>query len=791
MQNNLKRIEYDEIKNLVKKYTKTYIGKNLLDEMLPDYNKDRVISNLEKTNCAFSLINSFQSIPIDYFDNIDVFIKTLDSGSGLSAKALLEIAKVLKMSEEVHDYYFKNRDSLEGDFSSIENYFSNLFYNKDLEKRITDAIIDETSIADNASSKLATLRRNRRSLEQQIKEKLNKFIHSSTYSKYLMDNLVTLRNDRYVVPVKAEYKSQIKGSVLDMSSTGTTLFIEPAVIFDLNNDINNIKLEEEIEIEKILLGLSLNLMPYTNQIKNNVQILGNLDFIFAKAKYSMEINGIIPKINDNKLVVLDKARHPLIDKNKVVPINVSIGNDYNNLIISGPNTGGKTVTLKTVGLLLAMAYSGIMIPANESSEIYVFDNIFVDIGDEQSIEENLSTFSSHMVNIKEITQNATDKSIILIDELGSGTDPEEGASLAIAILEYFNSIGATTICTTHYKELKNYALVTPCFKTASSDFDIENLRPTYKLIIGVPGKSNAIAISKKLGIDDIIIENAKSKIDNDSVHIEDLLKEIYLEKEELDKKLDEANKNLEQAKLLTKNLKRDNQKLDEEAEAIISKAKKEAFEILTDAKEEASDLIRELNNPKVNSKDANNIRNKLNDSIKNIYKDVKKKKDPNEVIDINELSIGDEVFVNSLELNGNIVNIKNNKEVIVRIGNFDQLIKLNDIDLIRKASSIKPIKENKVDSSNKLSSMKAKEIASEINLIGLTVDEAVSILDKYIDDSVLAKIDEIRIVHGKGTGKLREGIQRYLKSNNRIESFRIGGYFEGQMGVTIAKIKRD
>ena len=511
LQKYLDKLEYNKILEKVADYCCTYIGKNNILELLPSNSKEIVELQLTQTSSALNLLYRKGEPAINNIANIELWIKNLESYNSLSAKALLEVAGVLQTARSLNDYFFADESFDLSEFSALEDLFSMLYSNKTIEDNILNSIIDENTISDDASRSLSLLRKNRRKFEQDIRDKLSNFIHSS-YSKYLMDSIITIRNDRFVIPVKEEYKDHISGAILDMSASGSTVYIEPSAIFELNNKINGIKAEEAIEIEKILKNLSLSLFPIASKLKISLETIGKIDFIFAKAKYSKKINGVCPIINDEQQIFLYGARHPLIDEKSVVPIDISLGKDYTSLLITGPNTGGKTVTLKTVGLFCLMACSGLLIPANENSSIYVFDNIFADIGDEQSIQESLSTFSSHMINIINILKEATSNSLVLIDELGSGTDPVEGSSLAISILEHFYKIGALTICTTHYPELKKYALTHAGFENASSDFDVENLRSTYKLLIGVPGKSNAFAISKKLGLSDEIINRAQTFI---------------------------------------------------------------------------------------------------------------------------------------------------------------------------------------------------------------------------------------------------------------------------------------
>lgn len=606
----------------------------------------------------------------------------------------------------------------------------------------------------------------------------------------MQENVVTIRNERYVIPVKQEYRSYVKGFVHDMSASGSTVFIEPLAVFELNNELNNLKIDENAEIERILYNLSCQLFPYTNELKLDVSIIGKLDFIFAKAKYSNSIKGITPEINTKKFVNLINARHPLIDENKVVPTTLSIGKNFSLLIITGPNTGGKTVTLKTVGLLELMACSGLNIPASEKSSIYVFDEIFADIGDDQSISDSLSTFSSHMINISKILNTATENSLILVDELGSGTDPLEGANLAISILEYFKNNNILTIATTHYQELKRYALVTPNVQNASVEFDIENLKPTYKLLLGIPGKSNAFAISEKLGIKKEIIDKARSLLDKQDVDIETLLKKIYDDKIIIEKEKEEIQKNLNQIELLKKSLQRDDSKLKMKEKELIDNAKIQARDILLDAKDEASKLINQMKQIETDYgaiDELNKLRNKLNSSIKEkSIKDTAKNTAANP-ISKDLIKQGLKVYITNLNQNGIVISSKINKndEVSVQIGVIKTNINIKYLEAAKELKNdlTKPV----ISSTPKVS--KTRTANSEINVIGLNVSEAIPIVDKFLDDCFLAKLQTARIVHGKGTGKLRQGIHSFLKKHKRVKSFRIGTYGEGEMGVTIVELR--
>ena len=749
----LNLLEYDKFIQILIKYCKTYLGKAQVEKLTPKFNKLDVINLLSETNEAVSLIYRKSSLPLSDIPSIEIPIKQLESNSTLSAKSLLEVASILKISRELREYFYSDDEFDTNSFPIMSDHFSKLYANKGIEDKIFSIILDENTIADNSSNKLASLRRTSRKLEQEIRDKLNSFIHSATYSKYMMDPIITIRNGRFVLPVKEEYKSQVKGFIHDISSSGSTVFIEPMNIFEMNNEIANIKVDENIEIERILQNLSIMLYEYSQNLKENLEVISYLDTVFAKASYSIEIQGTYPIISDDKLINLQKARHPLIDKNTVVPIDISLGKDYSTLVITGPNTGGKTVTLKTVGLILLMAYCGVLIPCKENSTIHVFDNIFADIGDEQSIQESLSTFSSHISNIVKITQNITDNSLILLDELGSGTDPIEGANLAISILQYFHDIGSLVICTTHYQELKNFCLLTDGFENASCEFDVENMRPTYKLLVGIPGKSNAFAISKRLGLKQEILDKASSLMKSDDISIEELMKSIYDNKIEIEKEKENIQKNANQIELLRKSLEKENTDVKRHEQELIENAKREARTLILSAKDEVNDILHQMNELQNNMnsdsiKNANQLRNKLNDKLQD---------------------------VNSSNDNGL---------------NLEILKTLNSRDMMKKNTLNKKISPNSSVSFSKNGNYKGQNISSEINVIGLNVDEATFLIDKYLDDCVIAKLSPIRIVHGKGTGKLRQGIHKYLKTNPHVKSFRLGTFGEGEMGVTVVELKK-
>lgn len=787
MDNNLKKLEFNKILEMLKSYCITDIGKTLALTLLPSNNVQKVKNILKETEEAVNLTYR-NSYPNFYeFEDITISIKDLEAGASLSIHSILNLNKLFKMAYEFKNYFYT--DFIDSDeFSVLNQFFDSLYSNKTILDEIQKSIIDDYTIADDASDNLKNIRRKERSLEQNIHDKLSSMLHSPKFSKYLQDAIITRRNDRYVIPVKEEYRSQVKGFVHDVSNAGSTLFIEPVSIFEMNNEINQLKAQEEIEIEKILQKLSSLFMPYTEELKQDSKIIGKLDFIFAKARYSRDINGITPKINDNKEINLINARHPLIDPNKVVPISLSLGNSFSTLLITGPNTGGKTVTIKTVGLLCSMACSGLNIPAKENSSIYVFDKIFADIGDDQSITNSLSTFSSHMVNIVSIINNASNNSLVLVDELGSGTDPIEGANLAISILEYLYNIGSLTIATTHYPELKNYALTTKGFENASVEFDVSTLKPTYKLLVGIPGKSNAFAISQNLGLPANIIEKAKSMMTTQQINIEDLLKNIYDQKSKIEQEKVDIDTKLENISNLEKSLTHDNEKLKAEELNIINNAKIKARNILLDAKEEANDIIKEMTSISKSSnnlKNADLLRSKLNKDIKNINITKVDKNFSENSLDISEAVPKTEVFIKSLGKNGTIISYPSkSNEVQVQVGILKMNIAISDLEKISKPSSnSKPLQ------STYSNITKTRNISSEINVIGMNVEDANFVIDQFLDDASMAKLKTIRIVHGKGTGKLREGIHRFLKKNTHVKSFRIGTYGEGEMGVTVVELK--
>ena len=797
---HLEKLEYNKILEQLNKFCTTQYGKNLANELLPSNEKTKVISLLQETLEAINLStrNSFPS----FYDagNIEITLKQLESMQKLNTKSLLNLANILKNAEELKSYF--DKDFITSDsFPILSDLFNMLYSNNSITSKIFSCILEENIIDDRASKELYSIRRKKKNLEQDIRSKLNTMIHSSSYSKYIQEPIITIRNERFVIPVKEEYRSSIKGLIHDVSNAGSTVFIEPLSVFEMNNEIHELVNNENIEIEKILSELTKLFVPIISHIKENLDIIRKLDFIFAKAKYAKTINAIIPKVSNEKEINLKNARHPLINKETIVPITLTLGKDFSTLLITGPNTGGKTVTLKTVGLLTCMACSGLAIPCDENSSIYVFDNIFTDIGDDQDISSSLSTFSSHMTNIVDILKNFTSESLILLDELGSGTDPVEGANLAISILEHIKNIGALIICTTHYPELKKYALVTDGFENASVEFDVSTLSPTYRLLVGIPGKSNAFEISKKLGLDNKIIKNKKSHLSSKEIAFEDLLKNIYDDKALIEKEKEDITKELKQVKLLRKSLERDNTSLKQKESELINNAKIKARNILLDAKEEANEIIKEMNNfakeNKLNSNsELSNLRNTLNSKIKDIkiYDENEDNNSSNTNLKPEDIYLNMNVFVKTLKQPGIVVsNVSKSNEVRVQIGsiktnvNIKNLEKLDNSNISNKTNST--LIKNNSSSYSYANISKTMNAKSEINVIGYNVDEAIFVIDKFLDDCYLAKLQTVRIIHGKGTGKLRNGIHNFLKTNPHVKSFRLGSFGEGEMGVTVVELK--
>lgn len=773
----LEKLEFNKIKNTLSSYAQTNNGKKMCLDLYPSSNKEKVQKALDETTEAVALIYRKGNLPLETIGDISTYILNLKNQNFLSSKALLELATLLKTSKILKNYYFEKELN---QTDSLTNYFDHLYTNPSIEEKIFSAIIDENTFDDRASNALYKIRQQMRNTKKEIKNKLQSLLNS----KYLQEPIVTIRQDRFVVPVKSEYQTEIKGFIHDTSSTGSTVFVEPISVFDLNNQLSELKNQENIEIEKILQILSSLFFDITNELENNFNLITILDFIFAKAKYSKELDCNCPKINNNKLIYLKNAKHPLLDQNIAVPITLEIGKTFSSLLITGPNTGGKTVTLKTVGLLTAMAQSGMHIPASDESSIYLFDNIFADIGDEQSILESLSTFSSHMTHIISILNEATSNSLVLVDELGSGTDPIEGASLALSILEYLKKHNITVLATTHYHELKEYALLTDGVENASCEFNLETLSPTYRLLIGVPGKSNAFAISQKLGLKQEILENAKKRINSDTAKTEDLLKEIYdskaLIESEKEKTLQYSNK----IEKLKQKLENETTDLEEHKKEYLQKAKQEAREILLSAKQEANDIIKEMESEKNNSKNLNTLRNKLTSKLHEVNQSPDSNLEETTTLDESQIKPGAIVFVPKFNKNGTVLSYPNqSKKFNIQIDNIKTTLTPSQITIAKNTETKKEI------ITKKQSMFAPKNVKTELNVIGMNIEESIFLVDKFLDEAAVAKLETVRIVHGKGTGILGKGIQKYLKSHPHVKSYRYGIFGEGEMGVTVVEIK--
>lgn len=773
----LEKLEFNKIKNTLSSYAQTNNGKKMCLDLYPSNNKEKVQKALDETTEAVALIYRKGNLPLETIGDISTYILNLKNQNFLSSKALLELATLLKTSKILKNYYFEKELN---QTDSLTNYFDHLYTNPSIEEKIFSAIIDENTFDDRASNALYKIRQQMRNTKKEIKNKLQSLLNS----KYLQEPIVTIRQNRFVVPVKSEYQTEIKGFIHDTSSTGSTVFVEPISVFDLNNQLSELKNQENIEIEKILQILSSLFFDITNELENNFNLITILDFIFAKAKYSKELDCNCPKINNDKLIYLKNAKHPLLDQNVAVPITLEIGKTFSSLLITGPNTGGKTVTLKTVGLLTAMAQSGMHIPASDESSIYLFDNIFADIGDEQSILESLSTFSSHMTHIISILNEATSNSLVLVDELGSGTDPIEGASLALSILEYFKKHNITVLATTHYHELKEYALLTDGVENASCEFNLETLSPTYRLLIGVPGKSNAFAISQKLGLKQEILENAKKRINSDTAKTEDLLKEIYdskaLIESEKEKTLQYSNK----IEKLKQKLENETTDLEEHKKEYLQKAKQEAREILLSAKQEANDIIKEMESEKNNSKKLNTLRNKLTSKLHEVNQSPDSNLEETTTLDESQIKPGAIVFVPKFNKNGTVLSYPNqSKKFNIQIDNIKTTLTPSQITIAKNTETKKEI------ITKKQSMFAPKNVKTELNVIGMNIEESIFLVDKFLDEAAVAKLETVRIVHGKGTGILGKGIQKYLKSHPHVKSYRYGIFGEGEMGVTVVEIK--
>lgn len=784
----LKTLEYNKITDRLASHASSEPGIKLCRELQPMMDMDGINSALKQTSDAVSRIFRHGSISFAGLKDIRPLTKALEVGSALGMSELLDICSLLKVAAGARRYGVSEDEAAD----SLSGLFNVIYDIADVRREIERCILSEDEIADDASAELKNIRRQMRICTERIRTELNSMLNGSDRT-YLQEAVITTRGGRYCIPVKAEYKSQVPGMVHDQSKAGSTFFIEPMSVVRLNNEIREYEVKESEEIAKILASLSAMAGNYTTELDADYDILSQLDFIFAKAKLSFEYKGSEPIMNTRGYINIRKGRHPLIDSHKVVPIDVSIGDEYSELIITGPNTGGKTVTLKTIGLFSLLGQSGLHIPAADNSELTVFNDIFADIGDEQSIEQSLSTFSSHMKNIIEILAKADSNSLVLFDELCAGTDPTEGAALAISILTSLHKLRVTTVATTHYSELKIFALSTDGVQNACCEFDVATLAPTYRLLIGIPGKSNAFAISGKLGLPQYIIDDAKESLASEDVAFEDVISDleksrVTIEREKLE--LEEYKKEVEDLK---NQLKAKNERLDERSDNILQKAREEASAILREAKETADDAIRKLNKANAAGMSVAELekqRQRIKDNINKVDKGrALKSQAPARQHKASDFHIGDRVHVASLNLDGTVHTLPNQKgELNVTIGIMNYNVNMSDLTIIEEASEMRKLKQ-KSSGIGKLKMSKTASISPEINLIGMTSDEAIMTLDKYLDDAFLSHISPVRIVHGKGSGVLRNAVHNYLKRQKHVKSFRLGSFGEGDYGVTIVEFK--
>lgn len=786
---SLSTLEYNKIISRLVSFACSDGAKQILHKLEPMTDIDKINTALDYTNDALTRVYQKGSVDFSRIKDIRGSIARLKVGSSLNALELLNISMLLECAAHIKGYYEQRADSIQPLIDMLDPVTL-------LNNAIKKCIISEDEISDDASANLRSIRRQKNIAADRIHTELNKILNSPSTRTYLQDYVITTRQGRFCLPVKAEYKSLMPGMVHDQSSTGSTVFIEPAAVVKLNNDIRELELKEQAEIEVILADLSAKAAEYTDSLLSDYEILTNLDCIFAKALLSRHFNCSRPVMNNKGIVNIKKGRHPLIEPHTVVPIDIYLGTNFNLLIITGPNTGGKTVSLKTVGLLTLMAQAGLNIPALEHSDIAVFDNIFADIGDEQSIEQSLSTFSSHMTNTVDILKKADSNSLILFDEIGAGTDPTEGAALAIAILDSLHRRNITTMATTHYSEIKMYALTTDGVENACCEFDVQSLRPTYRLLIGVPGKSNAFAISKKLGLSDNIINDASRRLDSEDIKFEDLVTDLEQSRVTIEREREELNEYKAQIAQLKSELTKKTERLDERTDNIIRKANEEAARILKDAKEYADKTINAMNKHGMTVKELEKhrsaIREKMNKRQEKLKIEPANNISEHKAHDISEFKVGMHVKVLTMNVIGTVSQIhKNKNQVTVLVGSLSTKMDIKNLAILKgyKDPAETSSKPKGAGGSGKIKMSKSSSVSSEINLLGYTVDEAIAVLDKYLDDAYIARIPQVRIVHGKGTGALRSGITSYLHGVPYIKEFRLGQIGEGAEGVTIVTFK--
>ena len=792
----LKTLEYNKIITQLTSYAASTPGKLLCQNLLPMSDYHEIVQAQTETSDALTRVRMKGSLSLSGIRDVRDSLKRLEIGSALGIPELLSISSLLTVAARAKAYGH-HEESEEFPDDSLDQMFRSLEPLTPANNEIKRCIISEEEISDNASPGLHKVRRSMHGINDRIHTQLNSILNSCR--SYLQDAVITMRDGRYCLPVKAEYKSQVNGMVHDQSSTGSTLFIEPMAVIQLNNELRTLEIQEQKEIEAVLADLSNQLTPYTTELAIDLQILTRLDFIFAKAALSRHFKCSEPKFNTEGRIHIKDGRHPLLDPQKVVPITVWLGTDFDLLMVTGPNTGGKTVSLKTVGLFTLMGQAGLHIPAFEGSELAVFEEVFADIGDEQSIEQSLSTFSAHMTNIVNILNQADSRSLCLFDELCSGTDPTEGAALAIAILNFLHNMKCRTMATTHYSELKIYALSTPGVENACCEFDVATLRPTYRLLIGIPGKSNAFAISKKLGLPDYIIEDAKNHLESEDETFEDVISRLEENRVTIEKERAEIENYKAEIARLKSGLEKKEERFDERRDKMIRKANEEAQQILREAKETADRTIKNINklaaSSGIDTKALEAERTKLRDSLKKVEGGLSLKQEtrkPHKAINPKTLKLGDGVRVLSMNLNGTVSSLPDAQgNVFVQMGILRSKVNISDLELLQENSVSGPGLESrkKGSGSSNIKMSKSFGISPEINVLGMTVDEAVAQLDKYLDDAYIAHLPQVRIVHGKGTGALRAGIHKHLKRLKYVKEFHLGGFGEGDAGVTIVVFK--
>ena len=788
----LTTLEYNKIIDLLTEKADSEPGKKLCRELVPSTDLSAIRTAQRETKDALARLFRIGSTSFGSNRDLGFSIRSLEIGSSLSMSELLKLASFLDNVSRIKTYGKKEREDLPND--NLDAYFEGLTPMTQLANEINRCILSEEEMADDASPKLKSIRRSKLSTNEKIHSQLTSMVNGA-YRTFLQDAVITMRDNRYCIPVKAEYKSQVSGMVHDQSSTGSTFFIEPAAVVNLNNQLKELDLQEQEEIEVILGDLSSQAAVHTSELAADQKIMTTLDFIFAKAKLAMEQNATEPIFNTEHYIQIRKGRHPLLDKKKAVPIDVRLGKDFDLLVITGPNTGGKTVSLKTVGLFTLMGQAGLHIPALDRSELSIFSEVYADIGDEQSIEQSLSTFSSHMTRVVHILQHADADSLCLFDELGAGTDPTEGAALAIAILNYLHDRGIRTMATTHYSELKLYALSTNFVENACCEFDVETLRPTYRLLIGIPGKSNAFAISSKLGLSDEIIHAAKEQISKEDESFEDVIADLEQSRVTIEKEQQEIAEYKERIRTLQEQLQKKNEKIDQAKDKILRDANEKARAILQEAKDVADETIRDFNKAGASAdikeleKKRQKVRDKINEKNgKLALGNTQKKPADQKTVDPKKLKKGDSVKIISMNLKGIVNTLPDARgNLFVQCGIMRMQTNVNDLVPVKEETITAPALQR--TNTGKLKMSKSFSVSSEINLLGCTVDEAIAKLDKYLDDAYLAHLPSVRVVHGKGTGALRSAVQSHLKRLKYVKEYRLGEYGEGDAGVTIVTFK--